>query len=86
MTEDLSKTGDPWQDSGKFALKTQAKIAYVTWKDFCDCETWHKTFNYWKYLDPFDSSQTSIPMYHGKKISYCPYCGKKLNIDLVGYV
>jgi len=48
-------------------------------KIYCNCEDWEYTMPHWeKEINPFNSSATNIPMYFGKPIYYCPWCGKKL--------
>lgn len=46
----------------------------------CDCEKWKNivgdTFS--KNTNPFSSSEVSVPMYFGRRIDYCPWCGQYL--------
>ncbi len=47
----------------------------------CICEGWKDVIGFWKPSNPFNSSKSSIPMYFGKEIFYCPWCGYKLIED-----
>ena len=49
----------------------------------CNCEKWKNiigdTFS--KNTNPFSSSEVSVPMYFGRRIDYCPWCGQYLISD-----
>ena len=49
----------------------------------CNCEKWKNivgdTFS--KNTDPFSSIGASVPMYFGRRIDYCPWCGRYLISD-----
>jgi len=46
----------------------------------CDCVSWTVKVkpNLEAILSDWDSSHSSMPMYFGVKIDFCPFCGKLL--------
>lgn len=46
---------------------------------YCDCTAWKWIIGKWETSsDIYNSSKVDTPMYFGKEIYYCPWCGELL--------
>ncbi len=49
----------------------------------CDCTAWKWIIGKWETSsDVYNSSKIDTPMYFGKEIYYCPWCGERLKNEM----